>query len=49
MADVYELPKDLPIPLDDGATDHLVGMSLPQVALMSTLGHAMELGEMAIK
>jgi len=48
MADVYELPADLPIPLDDGATDHLVGMSLPRVALMSTLGHAMELGEMAI-
>jgi len=44
MADVYELPADLPIPLDDGATDHLVGMSLPHVALMSTLGHPMELG-----
>jgi len=44
MADVHELPADLPIPLDDGATDHLVGMSLPHVALMSTLGHAMELG-----
>ena len=44
MADVYELPADLPIPLDDGATDHLVGMSLPTLALMSTFGHAMELG-----
>ena len=44
MADVHELPADLPIPLDDGATDHLVGMSLPHVALMSTFGHAMELG-----
>jgi peroxiredoxin len=43
MANVYELPADLPIPLDDGATDHLVGMSLPHVALMSTFGHAMEL------
>ena len=49
MANVYELLADLPIPLDDGATDHLVDMSLPHVALMSTLGHAIELGEAAIK
>jgi peroxiredoxin len=49
MANVYELPADLPIPLDDGATDHLVGMSLPHVALMSTLGHVINLGEAAIK
>ena len=26
---VMELPKDLPIPQDDGACDHLTGMKLP--------------------
>jgi peroxiredoxin len=29
-------PDDLPIPLDDGAAKHLIGMTLPSVSLMST-------------
>jgi peroxiredoxin len=33
---LYELPKDLPIPQDDGACGHLAGMKLPSVALQST-------------
>ena len=26
-----ELPKDLPVPLDDGACAHLTGMKLPAI------------------
>jgi peroxiredoxin len=33
---LYELPEDLPVPADDGACDHLEGMVLPSVSLMST-------------
>ena len=35
---LYELPKDLPVPRDDGACDHLTGMKLPRVRLRSTGG-----------
>src|SRR5439155_8437703 len=31
-----ELPKDLPRPVDDGAANHLRGMSLPKVAFQAT-------------
>jgi peroxiredoxin len=40
---VYELPKDLPVPLDDGACDHLTGMRLPRITLPSTRGRAVDL------
>jgi peroxiredoxin len=33
---VYRLPADLPVPVDDGAADHLQGMRLPSVRLPST-------------
>jgi peroxiredoxin len=36
--DVYSLPPDLPVPVDDGAADHLVGLELPDLELESTLG-----------
>jgi peroxiredoxin len=36
--DVYTLPPDLPIPEDDGAADHLVGLELPDLALASSQG-----------
>ena len=39
-ANIHELPKDLPIPVDDGACIHLPGMTLPSVALPSTGGRA---------
>jgi peroxiredoxin len=32
----YELPPDLPAPVDDGAADHLTGKALPAVQLPST-------------
>src|SRR5215467_10509108 len=36
MENFFELPKDLPVPLDDGACDHLPGIALPSLALQST-------------
>lgn len=38
MHDPLRLPADLPVPLDDGAADHLVGMDLPPVELPATDG-----------
>ena len=40
---LYELPADLPVPVDDGACDHLWGMLLPSVPLMSTGGRLVDL------
>jgi peroxiredoxin len=36
--DVYSLPQDLPVPEDDGAADHLVGLELPDLELESSAG-----------
>jgi len=33
---LYSLPKDLPAPVDDGAADHLRGMRIPSIRLLST-------------
>ena len=40
---IYELPKDLPVPVDDGACDHLSGMRLPSIPLSSTAGRLVDL------
>src|SRR2546428_7922687 len=37
------LPPNLPVPLDDGACDHLAGARLPSVALRSTAGRSLNL------
>jgi peroxiredoxin len=37
-SDPYTLPRDLPVPVDDGAADHLAGASLPDVVLPSSQG-----------
>ena len=44
---VMELPKDLPVPQDDGACDHLTGMKLPALALASTRGRRVDLSTLA--
>ncbi len=41
-----ELPKDLPVPRDDGAAAHLEGMSLVKIALPSTDGGTVELASL---
>ena len=38
MQDYTSTPDNLPVPQDDGAADHLLGMRLPALALSSTLG-----------
>ena len=43
---VMELPKDLPIPQDDGACNHLTGMKLPSLALRSTRGRLVNLSKL---
>src|ERR687893_367771 len=44
---LYELPEGLPIPVDDGAGDHLPGTRLPAVPLRSTTGNVVELVSLA--
>jgi len=43
--DFTELPKDLPVPFDDGAADHLLGMKLPQMTLQATTGLQVQVGQ----
>lgn len=38
MNEYSALPPDLPVPEDDGAADHLVGMALPRLSLPATSG-----------
>ena len=44
---VVVLPKDLPVPQDDGAARHLTGMRLPDVALPATDGSTVIVPEIA--
>jgi len=37
------LPANLPIPIDDGACDHLRGLRLPEIALPATDGKVVQL------
>jgi peroxiredoxin len=46
MQDPTVLPDDLPVPEDDGATDHLAGTALPAVALPSTVGDGVRLDQL---
>lgn len=47
MSDLFDLPKDLPIPQDDGACDHLTGMLLPKIKLCSTINRIVDLSSEA--
>ncbi|MDQ3827932.1 MAG: peroxiredoxin [Candidatus Tectomicrobia bacterium] len=44
---LYELPHDLPAPVDDGACGHLVGVRLPSVPLLSTAGRLVDVSQLA--
>src|SRR5262250_3841080 len=44
---VYTLPPDLPVPVDDGGTDHLRGAPVPAVVLPSTSGNQVDLRALA--
>lgn len=41
------LPEDLPIPLDDGASNHLQGLTVPPILLKSTTGQKVCLTEVS--
>jgi peroxiredoxin len=43
----FPLPANLPQPVDDGAADHLVGMSMPPVSLRSTAGRTVDLSSLS--
>jgi len=43
--ELHQLPPDLPVPQDDGAARHLIGMAVPPVALPSTSGQLVRLDD----
>ncbi|CAN5194277.1 redoxin family protein [soil metagenome] len=42
---IYQLPTDLPVPVDDGACDHLPGATIPALVLESSQG-SVDIGEL---
>ena len=46
MTALTQLPDDLPVPVDDGAADHLAGLELPRICLPSTSGEEMNLTQL---
>jgi peroxiredoxin len=48
-ADWLALPQDLPVPIDDGAADHLLGALLPPLALSATDGREVRLDALTAK
>ena len=46
MIDPTRLPDDLPVPEDDGTTDHLPGSALPAIVLAATDGSTVRLDEL---
>ena len=47
IKDLHTLPTNLPVPVDDGACDHLLGSTLPSVLLASTTGKTVDLSAYA--
>lgn len=43
--DLHSLPKDLPVPRDDGAAAHLEGLAVPPISLPSTGGRLVRLDD----
>ncbi|MGH2532785.1 MAG: peroxiredoxin [Thermomicrobiales bacterium] len=43
---MYRVPENLPVPVDDGACDHLPGFTLPSVPLRSTSGKTVDLSRL---
>src|SRR5437588_12987980 len=46
---VYELPENLPVPIDDGACNHLTGLQLPSVPIWSTAGSLVDLASLSVR
>lgn len=49
MRDLNTLPDNLPIPLDDGACDHLKNLLLPEIELETTAGRFVNIKELTKK
>jgi peroxiredoxin len=45
--DLHRLPEQLPVPVDDGAADHLEGMPMPRLELPTTDGLGVDLADAA--
>ena len=45
-SDLHTLPEDLPVPIDDGASDHLPGLTLPSIGLNATDGRQIDLSRL---
>lgn len=45
--DLGMLPDDLPVPEDDGAADHLAGVSMPAISLSATTGGTIDFAKLA--
>lgn len=43
---LYAIPENLPVPVDDGACNHLLGMNIPSVPLESTAGKIVDLAHL---
>jgi peroxiredoxin len=48
VTDLSRLPRDLPVPEDDGAAAHLVGRRLPHLSLPATTGESVALDELPV-
>ena len=46
MTNIYQLPSDLPIPQDEGSTNHLKEMKLPHISLNATNGEEINFGDL---
>jgi peroxiredoxin len=46
--DFLTLPKNLPVPQDDGACRHLEGMAIPAIELRATSGRVLELSQLTL-
>jgi peroxiredoxin len=46
-SDIHRLPANLPVPLDDGAADHLCGRPVPGVCLPTTTGLEVDLADVS--
>ena len=47
MKDLFNLPSDLPVPIDDGACNHLQDMIVPEIKLKTTKNKFVDLKSLA--
>lgn len=45
MTNLNQIPPNLPVPINDGLADHLIGMKLPSLGLVATSGTKIDLSQ----